>query len=101
MEKNAVNTANKQLDINPILRPSSVAIIGMSTKPGSASQVVLNNLLAGGYTGTVHLVGRSGGSFEGRTILSSVSELPEDVGLAILMVPSSAVLETMFKLLRS
>lgn len=94
MDKNAVNSANKQLDINPILRPSSVAIIGMSTKPGSASQVVLNNLLAGGYTGTVHLVGRSGGSFEGRTILSSVSELPEHVGLAILMVPSSAVLET-------
>ncbi|WP_397459206.1 acetate--CoA ligase family protein [Pseudomonas asplenii] len=94
METNAVNNVDNQLDINPILRPDSVAIIGMSTKPGSASQVVLNNLLAGGYTGTVHLVGRSGGDYEGRTILSSVAELPEDVGLAILMVPSSAVLET-------
>lgn len=94
MENNAVSPVNNKLDMNPILRPRSVAIIGMSTKPGSASQVVLNNLLTGGYDGAVHLVGRSGGTFEGHTILSSISELPEHVDLAILMVPSTAVLET-------
>ena len=75
-----------------IFRPTSVAIIGMSAKPGSAGQVVLGNLLQGGYTGAIHLVGRSGGEIMGYPVLTEVSELPEGVDLAILMLPADAVL---------
>lgn len=92
--RNDDGVENKRLDVTQILRPTSVAIVGMSTKAGSAGQVVLRNLLTGGYTGDIHLVGRSGGTFEGRPILTEVSQLPSGVELAILMVPSEAVLET-------
>ncbi|GAB1616969.1 acetate--CoA ligase family protein [Pseudomonas sp. NGC7] len=85
---------NSDVNINPILRPRSIAIIGMSTKPGSAGSVVLNNILAGGYEAEIHLVGRSGGEFQGRQILTNIAELPEAVDLAILMVPSEAVENT-------
>lgn len=82
-----------KVDVGPIFRPRSVAIIGMSAKPGSAGQVVLGNLLNGGYTGEVHLVGRSGGEIQGRPVLTDVAQLPEGVDLAILMLPSEAVLD--------
>ena len=49
-------------DLQPLVAPRSVAIVGLSTKAGSAGLVVLRNLLEAGYDGDVHLVGRSGGS---------------------------------------
>lgn len=87
-------TTSENLDIRPIFRPRSVAIIGMSSKPGSAGQVVLGNLLKGGYAGDVHLVGRSGGEIMGRKVLTDANQLPSGVDLAILMVPAEAVLDT-------
>jgi acyl-CoA synthetase (NDP forming) len=82
------------MNIHPIVRPRSVAIVGLSSKPGSAGHVLLGNLLQGGFEGEVYLVGRSGGVVDGRTVLTDVSALPEGVDLAILMVPSEAVLDT-------
>lgn len=76
-----------------LLRPRSVALVGVSAKPGSAGQVVLGNLLNGGYAGAVHLVGRSGGELQGRPILTDVAQLPEGVELAVLLLPADAALE--------
>lgn len=78
-------------DITPFFRPRSIAIIGMSSKPGSAGQVVLANVINGGYQGDIHLVGRSGGQLGKRPILTDIAQLPDDVDLAILMLPSEAV----------
>ncbi|HSW19115.1 MAG TPA: acetate--CoA ligase family protein [Ramlibacter sp.] len=80
--------------LQAIIRPRSVALIGMSSKPGSAGQIVLGNRLGGGYEGEVHLVGRSGGAIDGRPILAEVAQLPEGVELAILILPAEAVRET-------
>ncbi|HUN91572.1 MAG TPA: acetate--CoA ligase family protein [Burkholderiaceae bacterium] len=71
-----------------------MAIVGLSTKPGSAGLVVLRNLLDAGFDGALHLVGRSGGEVNGRIVRTSVAELPGGVDLAILLVPSDAVLDT-------
>ena len=82
-------------DLAPLLAPRSVAIVGLSTKPGSAGLVVLQNLLNAGYDGALHLVGRSGGEVGGRVVHTSLAALPTGVDLAILLVPSDAVLETL------
>jgi acyl-CoA synthetase (NDP forming) len=82
------------MNIHPIVRPRSVAIVGLSSKPGSAGHVLLGNLLRGGFEGEVHLVGRSGGVLDGRAVLTDVASLPEGIDLAILMVPSDVVLDT-------
>lgn len=81
-------------NIAALVTPRSVAIIGMSSKPESAGQVVLHNLVNGGYTGEIHLVGRSGGVIDQRPVLTDVKELPIGIDLAILMLPADAVLET-------
>ncbi|HEV2704092.1 MAG TPA: acetate--CoA ligase family protein [Steroidobacteraceae bacterium] len=83
--------------IEALVRPRTVAIIGMSSKPGSAGQVVLNNLVAAGYSGVIYPVGRSGGEIAGRRVLTSIAELPDGIDLAILMVPAEALKDSLMQ----
>ncbi|HEY3656312.1 MAG TPA: CoA-binding protein [Steroidobacteraceae bacterium] len=77
--------------MGPLLRPRLIAVIGASAKPGSASSIAIRNLLTNGYSGSIHLVGRSGGMIDGRECLTSVNELPYGIDLAILITPAEAV----------
>src|SRR5882757_3239708 len=87
--------SNRAIDgIECLLRPGRVAIIGMSSRSGSAGQIVLNNLRSGGYKGEIHLVGRSGGEIGGLPVLTEVAQLPAQIDLAILMVPAEALKDT-------
>lgn len=75
------------------MRPRSVAIVGVSSRPGSAGQVILEGLTANGYAGDIQLVGRSAEPIRGLRCLSSVEELPEGVDLAVITLPAAAVRE--------
>jgi acetyltransferase len=43
-------------NLEHILAPRSVAVIGASTEAGSVGNVLTENMLAGGFTGEVYLV---------------------------------------------
>jgi acetate---CoA ligase (ADP-forming) len=73
------------------LRPRSVAIVGMSARPGSAGQVILQSLKLNSFKGDIHLVGRSSEPIDGRTVLKSPEELPEGVDLAVFTLPAAGV----------
>jgi acetate---CoA ligase (ADP-forming) len=73
------------------LRPRSLAIIGMSTRPGSAGQIILQSLKLNNFKGDIHLVGRSAEPIEGRPVLKSPEELPEGVDLAVFTLPAAGV----------
>ena len=75
------------------LRPKSVAIIGMSTRVGSAGQVILQCLKVNNFRGDIHLVGRSDEPIDGRPVLKSPEELPEGVDLAVFTLPAAGVRE--------
>lgn len=77
--------------VEHFVRPRSVAIIGLSSKPGSAGMNTLGNLTENGYGGDIHLVGRSGGSVAGRPVLTDIAQLPEGIDLAIFALPESGV----------
>jgi len=77
------------------LRPRSVAIIGVSTRPGSAGQIILQCLKVNGFKGDVHLVGRTDAPIDGRPVLKSAGDLPEGVDLAVFCLPAAAVPEAM------
>ena len=79
----------------PFLRPESVAIIGFSSRPGSAGQNTYKNFLLNDFAGDIHLVGRSGGDIDGRTILTEIDELPEGVDLAIFTLPAAGATDAM------
>ena len=76
-----------------MVRPRSIAIVGVSARPGSAGHFVLANLIQAGFRGDIHLVGRNVAEVEGRACLASIDALPENVDLAVLTVPAGAVAE--------
>src|SRR6202050_4886954 len=73
------------------LRPRSVAIVGMSTRAGSAGQIILLCLKVNGFKGEIHLVGRTDEPIDGRVVLKSADELPEGVDLAVFTLPAASV----------
>jgi acetate---CoA ligase (ADP-forming) len=77
------------------LNPRSVAIIGISTRAGSAGQIILQCLKVNDFVGDVHLVGRTDEPIDGQQVLKSVDELPEGVDLAVFTLPAAAVHDAM------
>ena len=51
------------------LRPRSVAIIGISTRQGSAGQIILQCLRVNNFKGDIYLVGRTDEPIDGRPVL--------------------------------
>jgi acyl-CoA synthetase (NDP forming) len=76
------------------LRPRSVAIVGMSTRAGSAGQIILQCLKVNNFGGDIHLVGRTDEPIDGRVVLKSADELPEGVDLAVFTLPAASVRES-------
>ena len=89
------NRSSRVAGVEKLMRPRSVAIVGMSSKPGTAGHFILGNLTLNNFGGDIHLVGRSGGTIEGRPVLPSVDDLPEGVDLAIFTLPAAGVHEAM------
>src|SRR5437764_3140435 len=75
------------------LRPRSVAIVGISSRAGSAGQVILQSLKLNNFEGDIHLVGRTSEPIDGRPVLKSADELPEGVDLAVFTLPAAGVPE--------
>src|SRR5829696_3822719 len=80
--------------VGHVLRPASVAVIGASGRPGTVGGEVVRNLLAGGYSGPLHLVNARGGEVAGRPTVKSIADVEGDVELAVIAVPAAAVIET-------
>jgi acetate---CoA ligase (ADP-forming) len=77
------------------LRPRSIAVIGISTRAGSAGQIILQCLKINRFAGEIHLVGRTDELIDGRRVLKSAEELPEGIDLAVFTLPAAAVREAM------
>jgi acyl-CoA synthetase (NDP forming) len=78
-----------------VLNPRSMAIVGISTRQGSAGQIILQCLKLNDFAGEVHLVGRTDEPIDGRPVLKSVDELPEGVDLAVFTLPAASVRDAM------
>src|SRR5215813_14794887 len=83
----------RRIDIARLMRPRSVAIVGVSPQPGSPGGGVLDNLERYGYGGDIHLVSRSRSEVKGRPCVASIDDLPEGVDTALLTIPRAAIEE--------
>ncbi|MBV8839058.1 MAG: CoA-binding protein, partial [Alphaproteobacteria bacterium] len=79
--------------IDRLLRPRSVAVVGVSPEPGHMGGSVLNNLVRCNFAGDIHLVSRSRGEIAGRRCVPSIDDLPHGVDVAVLVIPQSAVVD--------
>ena len=76
-----------------VLRPESVAVIGVSTRDGSVGAAVLSNLKAAGYKGRLHLVHPRETAIDGLPAHGSVTDIREPVELAVIALPADAVVD--------
>ncbi len=83
--------AVKSLD--PLFHPRAIAVVGASRRPGSIGQAVFSNLLQGGYEGAVYPVNPLATSVSSVKAFPNVKSITDTVDLAIIVVPSSRVLD--------
>jgi len=69
--------------IDRILRPTSILVVEDGPWLGSVGSAIVHNLLAGGFTGTVHAVDPQGDPATGLPSYPSVDEVPGPVDLAV------------------
>ena len=78
-------------NLEHLLRPASVAMIGASPEPGSVGLIVTRNLRAGGFGGPIWLVNPHRKEVEGEPCYPSVDALPAAPDLAIIATPPRTV----------
>ena len=78
-------------NLEHVLAPRSVAVIGASTERGSVGNVLTENMLAGGFTGEVYLVNPHHASIGGRRCYPDVASLPEAPELAVIATKPDTV----------
>lgn len=76
-----------------LLRPRSIAIAGVSSRPGSLGGSVLDNLERFGFAGDIHLVHAREAQIRGRRCIASTAELPQGIDCAVLAIPAAGVVE--------
>ena len=95
VERISVEPGRGAAAVELFMRPRSVAVLGVSAKPGTAGRTVLANLRLNGFAGDVHVVGRSAGEIDGHDVKLSVDDLPEGVDLAVFTLPAGGVKESL------
>ncbi|MCS7197207.1 MAG: acetate--CoA ligase family protein [Candidatus Bipolaricaulota bacterium] len=81
--------------LEALFAPQSVAVIGASTKPDSLGRAVFKNVLFSGYTGVVYPVHPKARSILGVKAYPSVLDIPDEIDLAVIIVPAAAVAEVL------
>ena len=77
--------------LDPLFRPSSVAVVGASDKPNSIGGSVLSNLLRDGYSGKIFPVNPNATEVKGLRAFPSVKDIKQPVDLAVIAVPAKFV----------
>ncbi|KAI3593812.1 Acyl-CoA synthetase (NDP forming) [Cupriavidus sp. U2] len=86
------------LDLQPLLCPRSIAVIGASTQPEKVGGVPIRLLGELGYGGRVFPVNPGADTVQGLRAYATVADIGEPVDLAIVAVPAPAAPDVMAQL---
>ncbi|HSO66758.1 MAG TPA: acetate--CoA ligase family protein, partial [Desulfatirhabdiaceae bacterium] len=73
--------------LDAIFSPRSVAVIGASTMPGKVGHDIFENILKGGYTGTLYPVNPTAPSVLSVRAYPNIQDIPDPIDLAMLILP--------------
>lgn len=86
------------LDLQPLLCPRSIAVVGASTQPDKVGGVPVRLLAELGYAGPVYPVNPGAATVQGLRAYASVADIGAPVDLAIVAVPAPAAPDVMAQL---
>jgi len=81
-------------NLDKIMKPKAIAVVGASTKEHTIGSDIMKRLQEYKFTGNIYPVNPKGGIIEGLQAYTSVLEIPGEVDLAIIVVNSKFVLDT-------
>ncbi|CAG7857435.1 Peptidyl-lysine N-acetyltransferase Pat [biofilm metagenome] len=77
--------------LKPLFAPKSVAVFGASDRVDSVGQIVFQNMLQSGFTGTLFAINPKHDQIQGRKAYPSLSQINEPIELAVIATPPQTV----------
>lgn len=74
-----------------IFSPKALAVVGATNREGSVGLAVFRNLVYAGYQGVLYPVNHKAKSIQGVKAYPSVSEIPDEIDMAVIVVPAESV----------
>ncbi len=78
-------------DMNKLLKPKSIAVVGASATPGKIGYTVLENLQKSGYQGPVYPINPSATEILGMKCYATLADVPGSIDAAVMCVPVKLV----------
>ncbi len=78
-------------NLDRVLAPRSVAIIGASSRPRGVGHLIVENMRAAGFAGTTMLVNPRETEIDGQPVYPDIASLPIDPDLAVIATPPDTV----------
>jgi acetyl coenzyme A synthetase (ADP forming)-like protein len=83
--------------MNRIMKPDAVAVIGASSEDGKIGNSVMKNLINGGYQGKIYPIHPKADEIMGRKAYKSVKDVPGDVDVAVFAIPAKFVAQALIE----
>jgi acetyl coenzyme A synthetase (ADP forming)-like protein len=77
--------------MNRIMKPKAVAVIGASAEEGKIGNSVMRNLIGGGYKGMIYPIHPRADEIMGFKAYESVLDVPGDIDVAVFAIPAKFV----------
>jgi len=81
--------------MNRIMKPDAVAVIGASAENGKIGNSIMKNLINGGYQGTLYPIHPSADSIMGKKAYKSVKDVPGEIDVAVFAIPAKFVAQAL------
>src|SRR3982075_4048628 len=81
--------------MNRIMKPDAVAVIGASAENGKIGNSVMKNLINGGYQGAIYPIHPSAESILGKKAYKSVKDVPGEIDVAVFAIPAKFVAQAL------
>jgi acetyltransferase len=82
-------------NLDGIFKPRSIALVGASETKGKLGNILLRNLIDGGYKGSVYAVNPKYKTINGQKSFKTVIDIDDEVDLAVIVTPIESVPEIM------
>ncbi|HTT38043.1 MAG TPA: acetate--CoA ligase family protein, partial [Burkholderiales bacterium] len=77
--------------MNRIMKPDAVAVIGASAENGKIGNSIMKNLINGGYQGEIYPIHPSATEILGKKAYKSVKDVPGTIDVAVFAIPAKFV----------